>query len=59
MDRPRRDAPRRARLGAVPSMQCPGCHLPIALAAVERAGDRRSITCPFCDHRDEWVVEDR
>jgi hypothetical protein len=59
MDRSRRDAPRRARIGAAPHLQCLRCKLPIALTSVERDGNHRSITCPFCSHHDDWVVEER
>jgi hypothetical protein len=59
MDRPSRDAARRRSVAASPHLQCRGCGLPISLAAVEREGARRSLTCPFCDQCDEWAVEAR
>ena len=47
-----------ARSGRVstPQIECRGCRLPILLTSVERDGDRRSLTCPYCEQHDEWAV---
>ena len=44
--------------GGTPQLECPSCRMPVLLTFVERDGDARSLTCPYCARRDEWTVDD-
>jgi hypothetical protein len=45
--------------GMAPHLECRTCGMPILLQCVERDGPRRGVTCPYCEHRDEWEIADR
>jgi len=61
MDRPSHSTHsiRTPRMGGTPQIECPECSLPVLLTFVERDGNHRSLTCPYCDRRDEWTIDVR